>query len=115
MSAITHKYGIKERLDNCSFPHHTAHIQKEDNEETLENELQETDEEILMWEDILDWMANNIIKNTCFASQEEPNICTKQGANPPKRIPHKCTHGYCEKCLVEKLLKVMDCPTLSKF
>ena len=59
----------------------------------LANELEEKDEEILMWEDMLDWRANNIIKSTCCAAQEELILCTKQVTNPPKIIPQKCTHG----------------------
>ena len=80
----------------------------------MANELEETDEEISMWEDMLNWRANNIIKTTCCGAKEEPMLCTKQGSNPTKLIHHKFTHGYCEKYGVDKLLRVMEFPDLSQ-
>jgi hypothetical protein len=112
--AISTREFVQKRIETCPCERH------KNSREKSREELVFDDDEVIMWEELLTRRPKELIEATCCKKREEPMLCCDVGTDPPCHIPWACTsvdengNAQCEKCGIEKVLKISSCPALTK-
>jgi hypothetical protein len=121
-NALKHRTSIETRIEMCECTMHKAARERRNMMEltldasAIEETTIPTEDNVLLWEDLLGGRTSDVIRATCCEATEHPTLACQEARNgkAPMLVPWKCTHTTaCDDCGVEKKLQIADCPVLS--